>query len=96
LTPNGSADPTTRADDPATASLPVKDTNSSNKFSQIFPAAGQNDSGNLYGQGYVGYYWLSTPYNADNGYRLHFTSSSLNVIANRGYNWGNAIRCVRI
>jgi hypothetical protein len=97
LTHNGS-----NAIDPATASLPVKDTDSLIKFTQIFPAPGFRHAttgpGTITYQGIYGIFWSNTPHLPEkDGYDLRFTNSSVQpTVANTSFLQGFSIRCVRI
>jgi hypothetical protein len=88
-------------DNPATANLPVKDTESLTKFSQIFPATGvRNTSGSIATQGTSGDYYSSTPYNSIQRYIIDFNSATTTPnFTSSGYGHhssGISIRCVRI
>jgi hypothetical protein len=80
---------------PVTASLPLIDTDSFAKNTQIFPAAGWREYTSNY-QGTNGYYWSDTPGSNTNGYRFEINGSYVYPIYATSYAFGFSIRCVRI
>jgi hypothetical protein len=91
-TPNGLS-----AADPATGSLPVKDTDSFIKFSQIFPAPGRSDpNGPIVSQGSGGWCWTSSPGGSTNGYYVNFNGGGVYPTNNNNSAMAMTIRCVRI
>jgi hypothetical protein len=84
------------AANPATASLPVEDTGSLTKLSQIFPAAGLRN-GTIGQQGSVAFYWFNTPSDSNRGYSLAINASYLYCVDSpKPFAYGYSIRCVRI
>jgi hypothetical protein len=100
-TPNASGATTVeeRASDPATAALPVQDTDLLIANTQIFPGAGRRtNTGAINAQGAVGFYWSSiSTATATKGDQLQVSSSEVcPIYENTIYPYGKSIRCVRI
>ncbi len=83
--------------DPATASLPLKNTPELTAKTQILPAAGIRDQlGEIFIQGTDGFFNLSTPYSATIGYDSSFYSTTYVSVRVWGTSeCGFSIRCVR-
>jgi hypothetical protein len=94
----GLADGNSDIDNPAIAAVPVKDTDSLTKLSQLFPAAGRRSTtGAISLQGTEGTYWSDIPLSSSSGSRLYFSRTQLSPTGTTsGYPWGMSIRCVRI
>jgi hypothetical protein len=87
------------AANPATSSLPVKDTEIlTAKTQMIFSAGARNYStGTIAEQGNGGYYWSTVPVSATNGYALTYDSFYVQPVTTWAGNVaGYSIRCVRI
>jgi hypothetical protein len=89
--------------DPPTANMPVKDTDSFIKNTQIFPTAGSRDTFNagvIGWHGTHGHYWANTPANSTQGYMFRFSNTEVTpVYTSSGIGsstHGHSIRCVRI
>jgi hypothetical protein len=94
-TQNGST--SNNGSDPGTAAMPVKDTESLTKFSQIFAATGyRGTTGSTLNQGITGNFWSKTPTNSTLGYQIYFTSYGMYPADPPSYSYGLSIRCVRI
>jgi hypothetical protein len=78
--------------------MPVIDTGSLIKNTQIFPAAGRRDAvGAVSFPGTNSDYYSSTPASSAAGYFLQpFSSTLWPIIYDKPYTWGFSIRCVRI
>ena len=61
--------------------------------SVFLPAADYCDDGDVYGQGYSGYYWSSTPNGSDNAYLLNFGSGS-QYVGDDNRSHGYSVRAV--
>jgi hypothetical protein len=82
--------------DPPTVSFPVKDTDSFDKNTQVWPTAGRRSGGSIGSQAGNGTYWTAIPGNATNGYLFDFGGSSNPVSTWATFDRGFSIRCVRI
>ncbi len=62
-----------------------------------FPAVGyrSHTSGALGTPGTTGYYWSSTQYDSDYGYRMYFSNNSITPSSKYEKKLGHNIRCVR-
>jgi hypothetical protein len=63
----------------------------------VLPAAGLRyyGDGTVFGRGFDGNYWLSTPIDSATGYMLYFGSGYVYPSYDTNYGDGNAVRCVR-
>ena len=61
--------------------------------SVFLPAADYCDDGDVYGQGYSGYYWSSTPNGSDNAYLLNFGSGG-QYVGDDNRSHGYSVRAV--
>jgi hypothetical protein len=84
-------------ENPVVVSLPVKDTGSLTKFSQVIPGVGRlNESGTFTTPGTESRYWSDTPANTNTGYNMVVYTTIGPVRNNATSAYGLSIRCVRI